>query len=503
MNLYFEDINSALFLICQMGEEEILDEFSYEMLSNNDIDDILPVSFTQRNSERFLKYNVSTYTTLEKFFEGTVGRQKVVNALLNITSALSEAEEYMIDPSIFILEQNHIFVDLYNNKVNLVCVPIVGYKSPQTPLEFFKNIIFSIKYDENDDSNYVTNIINYLNSSTNFSITEFKKILQKINYDSNGNSGNNTASINNGTSTSSISRINNSASTSNTAQANNGASHISTSPINNGTSVKNADSRKESLNSQAVIVKRNESIAVNPNKELKPVKSENSHANERKLSASAAPNNVSSEKKMSIFYLLAHYSAENKALYQMQKEQGSNTDVKQPAVQNVPISAPVTDIQQNSRYENKEVKVPKNEVTSRPINYGNTTSKQNFGNTVDLTHRKMTTVLSQMPLPTQTSQNQAVFIRNKNNEQAVINHFPFKIGASVDGNVDYAVRGNTNISQIHAIVDYKDGNYVLIDNNSTNGTYINANKIEANKPINLVSGNFIRLADEDFKFEIR
>ena len=54
------------------------------------------------------------------------------------------------------------------------------------------------------------------------------------------------------------------------------------------------------------------------------------------------------------------------------------------------------------------------------------------------------------------------------------------------------------VSRIHARLDYKNGNIVLVDMNSANGTYRNGERLKAGDSYHLHSGDIIKLADLEF-----
>lgn len=65
---------------------------------------------------------------------------------------------------------------------------------------------------------------------------------------------------------------------------------------------------------------------------------------------------------------------------------------------------------------------------------------------------------------------------------------------------DYAVAGNTNISRVHAVITTRNGRYYVIDQNSTNGTFINGRIIKAGQETEILPGDCLMLANEEFIF---
>lgn len=65
---------------------------------------------------------------------------------------------------------------------------------------------------------------------------------------------------------------------------------------------------------------------------------------------------------------------------------------------------------------------------------------------------------------------------------------------------DYAVADNTNNSRVHAVITMRNGRYYVMDQNSTNGTFINGRIIKAGQETEILPGDCLMLANEEFIF---
>ena len=95
-------------------------------------------------------------------------------------------------------------------------------------------------------------------------------------------------------------------------------------------------------------------------------------------------------------------------------------------------------------------------------------------------------------------------IRKKTGEIIQLNKHTFIIG-KLDTCCDYVIRGNNAISRLHAVIKYREDtdSYFIVDCNSTNHTYLNGRRIEAEQPAELKDGMHIHLALEEFVFQLR
>lgn len=78
----------------------------------------------------------------------------------------------------------------------------------------------------------------------------------------------------------------------------------------------------------------------------------------------------------------------------------------------------------------------------------------------------------------------------------------FKIGSAKSA--DFYIEDNPTISRIHAVIELSDdGNFYIMDNNSSNSSYFEGVKAIPNTKYRLFSGSRFILANEEFIFNIR
>lgn len=106
------------------------------------------------------------------------------------------------------------------------------------------------------------------------------------------------------------------------------------------------------------------------------------------------------------------------------------------------------------------------------------------------------TVMLTPPEPTK----KAMLIRKKSGERINLGKEQFIIGKEV-AKVNYAVMNNNTVSRQHLQIDFVGGDYYIKDLNSSNGTYLNNQKLIAGEQMKIIDGDIVRLSDEEFTFE--
>lgn len=106
--------------------------------------------------------------------------------------------------------------------------------------------------------------------------------------------------------------------------------------------------------------------------------------------------------------------------------------------------------------------------------------------------------------PMQQMQPQPMFpylIREKTGERVAVDKPSFRIGKERQY-CDYFVSDNSAVSRSHADILTKGERYFIVDNNSTNKTYVNFRAIPILTEVEIFDGTKLRLANEDFTFHI-
>ena len=172
------DINTNL--IYELKENEAADMVAIEMIQqNSNIPGLLKMIYTQNNSLRLLKYNITSKITLQQLIERNVTKKVIISVLINTIRTLISADEYLLEQDCFVLDMEKIYVDLSSYEVGMIYLPLKMEAKKVDYSMFFKNLILISKYDATENCEYVAQIISYLNSAS-FSLVGFYDYLHQI-----------------------------------------------------------------------------------------------------------------------------------------------------------------------------------------------------------------------------------------------------------------------------------------------------------------------------------
>lgn len=439
----FENQGAYNYLVYEIGKDETVDTMTLGMITNNKIAGLSQALYTQMDNKKFVKYNISSKVSVSQFFEGTVNKKRLLGVFSSIATAMLSAEDYMIDSNSLVLDLNYIYADVTTCDAVLICLPVMDTgKQPNDLSTFFKNIVFSTQFDQAENCEYVARIINYLNSTPSFSIVDFKNFLDEL--------------------------------------TNNAANRaVNAMPAQQSAKVVPAISQQ--VAKQTI-----------PPQQVAPPK-----APVPKQPLSAPP--VIQKEKKNKFSLFGNKKKEKK------KKPTPAPTIAVPGMPTPPSPAgkPIAVVPQLAAPK-KQQPAPAPMVSPRLVQQPVTQPpymqpQADFGETTVLgggASAGETTVLR----TAQPSEVTPYLIRCKNNEKIALNKPVFRVGKE-KSYVDYFIGDNTAISRSHANIITREGEYFIVDTNSTNHTYINGAIIQSNIEFKLESGARIRLANENFEFK--
>ncbi len=181
MSFLYENQGTNKYLVYRLEENDKIDSLSLYMLTNNSIAGLVPPIFNQIDTDRTVKYNISAKISLRQFLEESVNKKQVLELLRGIVVSLIALDEYMLEESNALLKEEYIYLEPSDCKIYMVYLPLeCAIEGNESVEAFFKRIVFNARYDEKDASDYIAELIAYLNRKQGFLLSEFKELIEKL-----------------------------------------------------------------------------------------------------------------------------------------------------------------------------------------------------------------------------------------------------------------------------------------------------------------------------------
>ena len=559
MNITFETQGTITYGVYQIQPEDTVDTLGLGMLTNNKIPGLAATTFTQMDSQRFIKFNVTAKVPVSQFFSGQVNRKRLVGVFRGIAAALISAEEYMIDANSILLDLDYIFTDVSTCETVLICLPVQQDHPPVNLARFFKNIMFNTQFDQTENCDYVAKIMNYLNSVPNFSLSDFNELMISIEQNTKTRPAAPQVPAPQPTPAPQQAPVQPRPQAPVQQTYPQPSQPAAPQPAQRPVPNQGFQAPPQPVNQGAAPAKGFQVPGQTPSQSgQRAVPSQGFQVPGQAPSQGfqvpgQAPNQAPAQapaqetggKKMSFMNLMMHYSKENAALYKAQKEAAkSGAPAPQPAAPEKPgkekkkkgqepapqgftvpgaPSAPISGFQvpgqttppqptnagftAPSQPAAPQFRAPTPQQTyaqpafqpqtpaSQPMSFGETTVLGGGVGGIGETTVLGASAAGPAPQPKPT------LIRAKNNERISIDKPTFRIGKE-RSYADYFIGDNPAVSRSHATIITRDGTCYIMDTNSTNHTYVNGAMIPSNQEIKLEPGCNIRLGNEEFEFKI-
>ncbi|MGI6006587.1 MAG: DUF6382 domain-containing protein [Ruminococcus sp.] len=174
----YEEQAGKRYLVYEKKAEDTLDFLTLEMIRNNKIEGLAPFTCIQIDGRVLMKYDITELISIKKYLSGLVSRQKLLNILENILDVLVEAEEYLLETSSYVFDENYVYVLPKKDRVVMIVLPVVC--EMQSEEMFLKKLLLNIKYDQKEDCSYVAGLINLLSGTEKFSAYRFREQIDAI-----------------------------------------------------------------------------------------------------------------------------------------------------------------------------------------------------------------------------------------------------------------------------------------------------------------------------------
>lgn len=533
------NIGSEKYLSYILNDDCEFDEELLDYLEENKIPELIDIIYEEDDENDYLTYNVTGRTTVDALLSNTVNAEKILGIVRGVASGIVNLRDLGIPASYVILHKGFMYVNPVTYDVGMLCVPVEADANINAEFRtFVKDILTSVKYDDSEDCNYVARLLNLLNTDK-FTVRNFYSQLTELMESAGMQVEEKFLDIDGDISVS--------------------QSTVDTSP---DTSMDDLPEYKDVSFGEDDGSEEEDDTVADVDSLFKDLTFDDSEKQEEGKSVSDGID--MSVFDDSVFDDLETENVDDDSDYtealtsdvevpepQEPKTQSSLTEVAQttdgvmevelerqeeqipvlistdevmdnpPVVKNIKINRAkiiqkaVVDAEE-SRIDNptEQITAPQymnGEAVEPETNMDPVTSKveteekKGTGSTVELTGGMNVVKDSDSEVAAAVSKGvpkaMPYIVRVNTGERVMINKAVFKIGKAGRG-VDYHVGGNGAISKVHIIIYQREDGCYLKDNKTTNGTYLNGQRLDDNGEMKLSNDAMISIGGEDFIFKL-
>lgn len=533
------NIGSEKYLSYILNDDCEFDEELLDYLEENKIPELIDIIYEEDDENDYLTYNVTGRTTVDALLSNTVNAEKILGIVRGVASGIVNLRDLGIPASYVILHKGFTYVNPVTYDVGMLCVPVEADANINAEFRtFVKDILTSVKYDDSEDCNYVARLLNLLNTDK-FTVRNFYSQLTEL-MESAGMQVEEKFLDIDGDISVSQSTVDTSSDTS-----------MDDLPEYKDVSFGEDDGSEEEDDTVADVDSLFKDLTFDDSEKQEEGKSVSDGIDMSVFDDSVFDDLETENVDDDSDYTEALTSDVEVPEPQEPKTQSSLTEVAQttdgvmevelerqeeqipvlistdevmdnpPVVKNIKINRAkiiqkaVVDAEE-SRIDNptEQITAPQymnGEAVEPETNMDPVTSKveteekKGTGSTVELTGGMNVVKDSDSEVVAAVSKGvpkaMPYIVRVNTGERVMINKTVFKIGKAGRG-VDYHVGGNGAISKVHIIIYQREDGCYLKDNKTTNGTYLNGQRLDDNGEMKLSNDAMISIGGEDFIFKL-
>mgnify|MGYP005949420501 FL=1 len=533
------NIGSEKYLSYILNDDCEFDEELLDYLEENKIPELIDIIYEEDDENDYLTYNVTGRTTVDALLSNTVNAEKILGIVRGVASGIVNLRDLGIPASYVILHKGFTYVNPVTYDVGMLCVPVEADANINAEFRtFVKDILTSVKYDDSEDCNYVARLLNLLNTDK-FTVRNFYSQLTEL-MESAGMQVEEKFLDIDGDISVSQSTVDTSPDTS-----------MDDLPEYKDVSFGEDDGSEEEDDTVADVdslfkdltfddsEKQEEGKSVSDGIDMSvfddsvfdDLETENVDDDSDYTEALTSDVEVPEPQEPKIQSSLTEVAQTTDGVMEVELERQEeqipvliSTDEvmdNPPVVKNIKINRAkiiqkaVVDAEE-SRIDNptEQITAPQyinGEAVEPETNMDPVTSKveteekKGTGSTVELTGGMNVVKDSDSEVVAAVSKGvpkaMPYIVRVNTGERVMINKAVFKIGKAGRG-VDYHVGGNGAISKVHIIIYQREDGCYLKDNKTTNGTYLNGQRLDDNGEMKLSNDAMISIGGEDFIFKL-
>lgn len=140
--------NGSNFMLIELEENQI-ESYHIKMLLKNIIHKFLPMNVKTINNKQIFYYNITSKQPISRIYETSKLKQKdVLNIIMNISQISSIVNEYLLELDNVVLNPEYMYMDINDKSIYFTYSPIVDKGFSESLKEFFEYILEHL--DHND-----------------------------------------------------------------------------------------------------------------------------------------------------------------------------------------------------------------------------------------------------------------------------------------------------------------------------------------------------------------
>lgn len=157
-----------------------LSEWETNAINTNEAVGLLHLDAYKKGFAYQLEYDITGYITFQEFLQIPLTQESFARVLDNILENLKSVEEKHLNQQLILYDMDKIYINPSTQRLFFAYVPLQPFENGGTLQKMLLDIIQYSAFDENEDTDYVSEYISILNRGINFSTFDLGEYVQNL-----------------------------------------------------------------------------------------------------------------------------------------------------------------------------------------------------------------------------------------------------------------------------------------------------------------------------------
>lgn len=159
--------------------EDRFDSVVWGMISHNQVPRVAAASRSTIDATTVVRYDVSMAVPLVALADRPLRREQVLALVSGVLETLLEADRYMIDQHQFLVTREHLYVDPSSCEPMLLCIPVRDRKGDDVAT-VLRDLLLQLWIDREEDRAYVAELVGVLTTASSSDLAGVARAVKNI-----------------------------------------------------------------------------------------------------------------------------------------------------------------------------------------------------------------------------------------------------------------------------------------------------------------------------------
>ncbi len=163
----------------KLGWREHFDYKEIEILTAGAIPMLIPPTAVQGRKNNVLKFDISTYSTLEFYLTCVLSREQFAELLLRIIDVFQRMQQIYLNYKNLVLDLDKVYIQLNDRTIHFIYLPLTNSTREATQINFFRLLVSKAVRSTYEQSAFLDECLAWMNRPAPFVPSEFERFIKE------------------------------------------------------------------------------------------------------------------------------------------------------------------------------------------------------------------------------------------------------------------------------------------------------------------------------------